>query len=89
MVSKGGKIVKVGNNDCINLEIGEDLLRIESVDKSKSTRLGSKAPNAMQIPQHRQPYRPMHASIQVVISYSCFLLVYYIALLAHFKYWLL
>ena len=57
MVSNGGQNVKVENNDCIDLEIGEawldyleigqDLLRIESVEESKSTRLGSKAPNAI------------------------------------------
>ena len=57
MVCKGGKIVKVGNNDCMNLElvedwlnyleIGEDLLRIEILEESKVTRLGSKVPNAI------------------------------------------
>ena len=59
MVSNGGKNAKVGNDDCINLEIGEawldyleigqDLLRIECVEESKSTSLGSKAPNAIQM----------------------------------------
>ena len=59
MVCKGGKIEKVGNKDCINLksgeawldylEIGQDLLRIESVEESKSKSLASKAPNAIQM----------------------------------------